>query len=914
MQKYKDISILVNGKQVDVEDENSINIRINNVLYDPSSLITTNGEYSFTFELPKTKTNNKIFNHSNIFSKRAKFGINYPCELYSNGVLIFSGTLRVKSISYDSYSCNLVQLKDNDTSEIFGEHKMSELKWYVPFSGIDSLNLINQDLTSDYYFPLVCYGPFQKAPLQTYGDDVSIYSSKYLLDNTVTTYFESFPPSMRLTTLVKNLCKQFGYEAKGDIFQDLDANSIYLSNYLKDQQDPTYNIGSSLGKLNLKFTARTSYTSEDNPQSYSRIKGLDQSLTYQYQPNYFNEEKKNFTDVTVYDIWNLHNIEHRVETQTWGTVEADNEWLFRNNCVVIPADGLYKISLKISCELEGRNRHFNVGIYTGYDDTLVDQQYTPNNIYGLTTPVEFQIVRNEDEVELIHGFDGLYKSVYPHENGPENNKIERGTTNDGIMSWYIPRQQNMMLYDPYVNSNFICGISSIGKCPSVLKNYDSWAGSTSLTTTTEECQSYLKITGDKSFGGSTTQEETDYHLQSSIGGNSDNFSVNTNYSFTSYVHCVVYLKKNDVLMLKGIVRKYLDSPDYKAPNDQAISDPNNWYGFNLTDGEFTIEALSPNESYTANSNENTWSLPTQFDENLNLGNFLNEEENISDFIDNFIKMFNLSLTQTSDTLTFNKQKLNISANNVPVNLDNRVDANECETEQIEYPKSVMMEFSIDEEEAGFYDSVPDDKKNLTNWNDYADIGSQKVSMDPYNETADDETESLQFSYNWYYPFTLVQYDNPDNPNEETNRVTLNLPIISKDEYMIDNYKMEESMQYDGKSLKQRMWFRQSPTNYYMTDYITGDKIYVTVPVGINTNGFQLNYNNIDNTLLTKYFNVKAMVDSNVMIVNAYISPNEYLNLKNGAPIKIDSDIYQTIEIQGFDPSGNNETEIHAIKL
>ena len=63
------IQLYINNQLVDTFN-NDLGIRINNVLNDPTKLIPSLGEYSFTFKLPVTKTNAHIFNNFfNIINK-----------------------------------------------------------------------------------------------------------------------------------------------------------------------------------------------------------------------------------------------------------------------------------------------------------------------------------------------------------------------------------------------------------------------------------------------------------------------------------------------------------------------------------------------------------------------------------------------------------------------------------------------------------------------------------------------------------------------------------------------------------------------------------------------------------------------------------------------------------------------------
>lgn len=895
-----ELKLYINGTLADVESNEDLNLRIDNQMYDPSTIVTTTSEYSYSFSLPMTDRNNAIFDHANLLSKRNKFNKNYTCDVISAGINIFTGTLRLKSIENGKYNCNLVAIKQYNFGDIFGDHTMSELKWLVPFEGPQTINSVNKDMTTKYYFPFVSYGCFQKEPEASY-EDVDVYTSKYDIDKTMLAYVETFPPSLNLNELVKRLFAQWGYTADGDIFTDNIANSIYLSEYLKEDQDPIYNVGGPLGKCTVNYNVKTS--NKISTFAYEHLDGVDNALNWKYQPEgggYYN-----FDNVIVYDILNIPN----QDNGKWGSVSADNKWMFRNNCIVIPATGLYKITFSANVALQNTGRGYVVGEYDGSEGDIKEAQMYVNSIYSVLTPVEMQVVRNNDECELIHGYDGTMMTAYPHEKGPETLRPGHSVGGETVVSekgyWYVPNQYNTFQFDPYVSENFVCGVSSIGCCPAFMKNYSSWATADGLVTTSFQCEGYNKVYGNlNGVGGYDSVEQSDYHQQPGIGANSNAFIKQSETSYRGNVSGVFYFEKNDIVTIKAVLKKYMDSPNYLSDTP----DPNNWYGFSAN-GILTIEALSPNETYCQNKGASTWYLPTQFDTDLNLGNFLNEEEKITDFLSNYVKEFNLSVTQEGRILHFNRQGMDLKANRVPVELDGKTDLDAITIEPIEYPKTMRVEYSIDTEEAGFYYSIPDEYKASDDWDEHADEGSEKVVMNPYDETAEDATETLSNSYTWYMPFNYIEYDGGGN---RTGSKQIMLPCISKDEYMIDGYKYEESMAADGKSLKQRNWFRNYPTEMYVTDKLYNEKIYLSIPTN-TSNGFELSYNNQSGTLLTRYFNIISMPESDMVTVEAYLNPDEYSRIRNGAPIRVNNDLYIVTEISGYDPSGYNMTEIKAIK-
>ena len=97
---YKEhlVELWVNGKKVEFESQESVNIRFNNVLFDPTKISSSQAEYSFEFELPCTPNNNKIFDYANNLSKLNKFHSRWNAELYCDGSIIFKGTMTLNSV------------------------------------------------------------------------------------------------------------------------------------------------------------------------------------------------------------------------------------------------------------------------------------------------------------------------------------------------------------------------------------------------------------------------------------------------------------------------------------------------------------------------------------------------------------------------------------------------------------------------------------------------------------------------------------------------------------------------------------------------------------------------------------------------------------------------------------------------
>ena len=222
---------------------------------------------------------------------------------------------------------------------------------------------------------------------------------------------------------------------------------------------------------------------------------------------------------------------------------------------------------------------------------------------------------------------------------------------------------------------------------------------------------------------------------------------------------------------------------------------------------------------------------------------------------------------------------------------------------------MQVKWAIDEEEAGAYRSIDTvEHQGADNWKDYIDIGSDKIIMDTTNETLDSSIES-KFSYTWYENFTYMDF-NRDTFEENGHIANMRLPLIAKDDnFIIQN---DDAMKQDGLSLKQRLWFRDKPTQEKFRMW-NGEEVEISIPTDTYLD-YIINFENQTGSMLDKFFNIIPMVDSNFVTIECYITPFEYVELKNGAMVKFDTDLYVVSEISGYDPTGNNLTTLKLIKV
>lgn len=967
------IEIYVNGEKLELENQRSINLRLNNVLFNPEKVSSTQADYSFSFKLPSTPKNDRILNHANSLSKLNKFNVRYNAQVYADGKEIFHGSLVVKGHEGKQYNVNLVQVKMNSIEDIFGDSKLTDIPWYVPFDGAATINSMNADNTSKVTFPLVSYGVFQKEPVSK--DEVAnTYTSKFEIDKYNKWWVESFYPSLNMMETVKKAFEWKGYTVHGDTFTDPILSEVFMSTNLASEQIPTYNLGNPrFGKVQLATTMTTSGNGYEQELEFPYFDVFNARGQFGGQTNDKTVEAWNWQSIKVYDILKS------------GSTSINDTYMYDPNekLIVIPADGFYKIDLQVSSRLTTTGNLTvmqNVITNGGSGNDIEQKDFTITPSFLESTPIEIQLVRNyNDNCELIKGkhnkeyingnptqttnYNGQsnirnWDTCFPHEDSYSSRQPTKindltvkstsrrengnfggastgntstvggsrsgsGTGSGGrrgaatprnytsTVLGYVPMDGEIMGFDQAVADNFICGFSSfLGGTGSVMKNGYSWSKSSSIENFafyncgyrtgyygTGEAVGYKKMVVEN---GTTVYKNSDYGYNSWT--NAPVLSLNVNQtSMDGTLSCMVWLNKDDVLELFAIQRAY---------ENTAGTSVN--YSTNNTI-ELKIEAASPNSMAFLRYQGYNYTSPSQFDYDLKVTNFLNEETTISSFIDGVQKAFNLQIRQDGKNIWIDSVKNQPQYNTYAVELDNRVNtANGAISEAIEYPKSMSVQYKIDEDEWGFERSVqPQSMLNQPDWKDYADRGYSTIVLNDDTYVTETSDISLPFSYAWYDNFVWKEVDQSNTENG--NQHSLRIPVLSKFTYMIDGYDYDESMQHDGYSLPQRFWFRPVyDTAFVWLDSQPTERIQIYIPVNENENGLNLSYKTTEKSLL-RYFNTKAYLASNYVEVEAYLNPQEYNDLKNGAMVHFDEDLYLVAEIIGYDCTGYNTAKLKMIK-
>lgn len=911
------LEIYVNGIPIDLFDD-GVNLRINKVINDPTKINTTQSEYSFTFNLPVTDINAKAFNYANISSKRNKFSGRYKAEVYADNINIFSGTIKVSSVEEGQFKCNLFQTKINTLETIFGETKMNEINWKVPFKGVETINEVNADTSTKYFFPMVAYSLFNKVPWNETESGNRQYTDKYVVDYSNRFYYNTFVPSMNLVELLKRCCELKGYQLQGDIITDKVLNDIYLSNYIADEQDPLYNYGiPEMGEASFNFN----FKNTSNTTTRGAMDFIEYPLTY-IPPYPELSDRNNYKNYDTAFVYNMMMDDSRAQI----TEVVNESKMVVNGGIQIPADGWYEITL---------NADFGVSIEQGSMTNIYQCTGTTWSVengyerkFGNVTidyslekmPVEIQICKyntSDGNIEnLTHEL--IYKGDYPHESPWYEFLNTEFITDIGRTA-----RRNQTPYALWVNVNgttegmsvttavdhwahpdFVCGLSQSNASRSVayIKNGYSWnSEDTTETQALYNCNGYyLKNTSTTG----TNYIQSSINQNSLLGTSSTSCIASTTRHSKGDCKMIIKLHKGDMLV------PFIQQRGYY--NEDGVAKA---YLIEAT-GSFKLRAVAPD---ITSRGKLTYNMNSLFDKELNLGNFNNNQQKISDFINDVQKAFNLSFQQDGNNIILNKQKINddISA---PVDIDNKVNTNDAIFNEIEFPRSIEVKYKIDTEEEGFYRSVEDntteEQMQSNNWKDYGDYGYEKVQISQ-SDDSQDLNQQLNFSYNWNRDFKILDYSTYDTETSVIeNYLTLSLPVIGKTDWWIEGFDYEGNAANDGRGMTQRMWFRGEQTDIEIPvneKYdITDDWYKITLTSNYKTyesDIVYLNYNNGVNTLLGKYFNIDVDSGSDEVEIEVYLTPEEYKLISSGSFVHFDDNLYKVLEIQGYDPLGVNATKL-----
>ena len=931
------IELYINGELIELVSQDSLNLRINNILFDPTKTTTKQAEYSYSFDIPSTPKNDRILNYANNLSRINKFHARYPSQVYADGHMIFDGSLTIQKYSSKDkmYTCNLVNIKINTLEEIFGDMVMTDLKWEIPFDGAPTINEVNSDYSTKYFFPLVSYGVFQKN-FVTKDEVAATYTPKHQIDKYNKWWIESFYPSLNMMETLRKAFQNKGYTVGGSAFNDPNINNIYCSTNLAEEQSPIYNLGNpkfGVCSLNIKWdnykSVNTSTNFNRNDGWRNSTGGFEQDLKFPYfrvSPaiNASNSDANDEYNFSTIDIWNMMD---SVNNPSGVTVTVNSPtYMYDPNemVVVIPADGWYRISLSGSAAISGVGTTFKANQWTttyNEGDEFKEREVTITRGLKEQTPLEIQLIRNYDEnIELIKG-----KQNITYDTG-DPNQIEytyrggsyTGSTVQNKTVWEtdFPHQDLYGSKSPTISSGLVTTTSSQrsgnssttsgsgghfgGRRGGSASNTYGYIHHGTSIMPYDQAVSDAFICGFSSLGSGTVsvmRNGSSWSKMCSINNkifaqvdgmdlvnktSTGTEVISTEYCKNEYKNASHSLFSSNSTMANMSVQCCV----YLHKNDilELMAIQRDYDGQKYAcsaEMSLLIEAMSERKEVELRADP-YWGAfsTTEFPVNLNLFNFTNNETKVSDWINDVQKAFNFEIIQDVNTVDINtNQGVKKTINNA-IDVDNRVGNDESVSEYISYPKEMSVRYKIDTDEWGFELTIPPEHINDEGdeWKKWGDSGYTVIQLN--DDTYETKTQNTQtnFSYTYYDNFVWKEvYEN--GTENEYSGMTITIPVIEQAEYMAEGYGYDEAMKHDGYSLTQRFWYRDQVSQEYvwLSDHMH-EKVYLTYPMN-SWNRFNLSYKDTEMSIVTEYFNISPMLASNYVKIDVHITPTEYEEIK-----------------------------------
>lgn len=884
------IELYINGTLCDTGPDFSV--RLNRVLTKPGELNTKDAQYSYSVSLPPTPTNHAAFNYANIEETRDKFNREYNAELIVNGVRIFIGKFRLSEIGRLSYKGNLYVPSMPGIKGVFGDMKMNGApEWRLEFKDfaqwMSKYNTDARNAPQPAIFPYTLYGLLPKVP-----DDNGDYTARNEWDKTVRIGLDDFPPSVNALLLIRRLFEGKGYKIGGTAFDDGRLAQLYMSY----KNDPSYVQPWNYGRhAQIRIEGRWSNV-------YNR-RSIDGSVSYERDVFWSTPDGD---ELYACDLFDCRNSQITVSFDPGGNVEHEEDSTRSSALVRIPVSGYYKIELNAEVELLQDAKipyHQNVG---GVNHVRANAG--GGAFYNIRS--ELKLLRDNGQGDF-----GVMSSRMDGKWYYDNMRQDKDTVPRYMPNYYGDHIGSLVFVDTAQNANFVSGLQwgdrydsdrnpafpgSSGSQVQAAKPAVSWdasrAGERLTRLAIDNPAGYWRYgVPDTEEGEGTPVWSDDGTYRIVLQNAPENKADRTTFTAEGSVNCVVWLERGELLTL-------VDVSD-KGAIGESITKKRGWVSksvdFRLSITPFRADSdwLQVDTTGKGTGNMNWNDEATFYPDHIDLAKFLPADMKIDDFLDNFCKAFNLTLTQT-DTNSFelNLKQTRSAASQDSINFDNMASVRDRTNTPLGLPSMYKLGFTVDTDEEGYMMTKDDGGGEFRTGATEEKIVEQKST----------------FSYNWFKDIQKYEYEGEDIVEV----ITLPLAVISNSDVWATTPGMtyQEAMgkRYTGQAL--RFWYYNGLLNDLGASFLFNNYDLSIAKVSNELPGLSiLNYKNQPLTILQTYFTVLVNSGSHYTELEGYLTPVQYELLGGSAAAIFNGDVYTIAEVSGYDPTGRNKTKVKLIR-
>lgn len=331
---------LRNGSLLDYQSESSLGIKLNRIVDDFTDPSKRFGEFSYTFNLPRTKNNDEQFEYPDVKGRIKIFvGKIFECNVYNNNVLLLQGIIELTDIDEEFYKCRFY----SKFTQLIDELKVKNLndmtylptiEWEYEQTIIEHIKVA--PVSEHIEFPFIFY----KTPFMSGGTDVSTQAGfiaeanlGYYYNYIVTTvpfgaknpfYEAQFPPAIYLKSIIDGIFSDIGWSYKSSFFERSDIQKIIIPFTGKGEDFTGSVITGSTNYLNINKLLPNKKQSDflknvlNAFNLYMVVSPYDKSVTIETYSTLFSNNSNPY-------VINIYNVEkNKAEDDYQITMEEDD--------------------------------------------------------------------------------------------------------------------------------------------------------------------------------------------------------------------------------------------------------------------------------------------------------------------------------------------------------------------------------------------------------------------------------------------------------------------------------------------------------------------------------------------------------------------------------------------------------------
>lgn len=970
------IQLYIRGKLCDTNEDFDIKLEKS---FEQKEYVIESTEYSFNIELPITDTNRQIFEYTDVFDTPNKFISVYDAVLNVDEVNILNGKFIMQEITSDGYSGNLYVPVKKKLKDVLGDKKMKEIKAHELFisdwTDIKNINepIIRNTPNADKHicFPYVLY----RLP---YNDTGSTYdlNTQDLAPSGNTFSVDTMFPAFNVLSVLKDCFEGEGYNIKGNIFEQPKFTELYQTLNIdaktySDERETPYYVGFH-ADYSIRKNNNTSSTAliatpfegfSDNQVGADAIL-LSENTKITNEVDDFNMLPKGInsdahTLVVPHDGWYRikcsGKITYPVESSDWQTDNRvgvcgrnnDADRVSMNNKVVefqirktetplsdvrffsnnlgtpmIPtnissgnviSDGflaMESVLFKGSYD-QARNRFAKNGKtalvkdYSGFDTS----DFIAGARFGCTYN---SIKQSSDRTPSRTAWQMTYTCLPD----PQYAKYKTGKDTQGV---------EMIYFDLYYPRFFL--EYSDDKIDLFRNDY---GGKTAQVLVRDD--SYSNFEGYNSINPQTNVWDTTsgYGSRTYPGQNDSSAQVLSNTAGTFNINTCVWLEEGDNLSLE-LIMPYNDKRDKCGWAE--FCDWKHYYkdGVLWTDCSLDFEmgiVSSKKDWMPTQENPMPSFVEMRTKKPTNVNKFLGDGK-VNDYIENFLKTFNLKLTKTdAKTYSIDTQLGESRTYGNIINLDEYAHTKDAKFSRIDNPGEIRIEWNISTDEEG-YKHGNNTRQDKTIRDESGYTGMLLIEND-VNASGEDNNVKSNYSYTWLKDITFT--------GGTTSFISgvREVPVISDATIWDKNWQTIQDDDFaTNKNARLIYLTKQDNSDWYdyfnVVRYKNDTQIpetkapiifcrnYYKYKSSLNENmTFRLDYNNslstkTDQCITDLYYNITT-ADKYRVEIDVILPNHVYSTIKANTLFKFNDGLYRIESIEGHQVNMNEKATLKLISL